>query len=260
MEKSKQVVMLMAHLGCNIASVEQKYQRLSRELPTEMYDVFLLFNVNRRSEMPPNLRKEYVCAYDLEDINALGYTPICKTLLPGSCHFPVLKFFIDHPQYSHYWFIEYDVEFTATWDVLMDAYAAHPADFIASHIFYYEEDMSWSWCRRCNHVGYPLGQCLRAFHPICRYSHAALDYIHHYQLAGYAAHSELLIPTCLYNAHFQLLDMGGEGSFVEEGGKERFYIYNEQIKTMRYRPVFNESESQLFSLEAKLFHPVKKYA
>jgi hypothetical protein len=98
----------------------------------------------------------------------------------------------------------------------MDAYFANNADFIASHILYYHEDPSWYWWTHYNRVGYPMEQSIRAFHPICRYSYNALEYVHKYQMDGYSAHSELLIPTCLYHGGLTLLDMGGTGSFIEE--------------------------------------------
>ncbi len=254
---NKQVVLLMTHYGCNMAAIEQKYRRLREELSSERYDVVLLFNVNDKSLLEETPCVDKICIYDLQDINALQYEPICPNLLPGSCHFPVLRFFLDHPTYTYYWFIEYDVEFTGTWDILMDAYFANNADFIASHILYYHEDPSWYWWTHYNRVGYPMEQSIRAFHPICRYSYNALEYVHKYQMDGYSAHSELLIPTCLYHGGLKLLDMGGTGSFIEEGHENRFYICNRKINTMRYRPVFNEVILKSPLYHTKLFHPIK---
>lgn len=257
MPMNKQVVLLMAHYGCNMAAIEQKYIRLRTELSSEQYDVVLLFNVNDKSLLEETPCVDKICIYDLQDINALQYEPICPNLLPGSCHFPVLRFFLDHPTYTYYWFIEYDVEFTGTWDILMDAYFANNADFIASHLRYYLEDTKWEWWTRDNDVGFPLEECLKAFHPICRYSNMALTHIHHYQSAGHSAHSELLIPTCLYHAGYRLLDMGGCGSFVEKGYENRFYVCNEHVNTMRYRPCFSKVIPVGGQQRAILFHPVK---
>lgn len=257
MHMNKQVVLLMAHYGCNMAAIEQKYRRLREELSSERYDVVLLFNVNDKtlSIKAPNV--DSICIYDLNDINSLNYVPICDSLLPGSCHFPVLKFYLDHPDYSYYWFIEYDVEFTGTWDVLMDSYFDNNADFIASHIYTYLDNPRWEWWTRHNNVGYPLEECLRAFHPVCRYSLTALAFIHKYQLDGFSAHSEVLIPTCLYHTGLQLLDMGGHGAFIEHNGADRFYICNSYINTMRYRPPFTEEEVTRYPYHTKLYHPLK---
>lgn len=254
MRMIKQVVLLMAHYGCNMVAIEQKYRRLREELSSERFDVVLLFNVNDKTPLLAVPNVDHICIYDLNDINSLNYVPICDSLLPGSCHFPVLKFHFDHPDYSYYWFLEYDVEFTGSWNTLMDAYFNDDADFIASHILHYHEDPSWYWWTHHNQVGYPLEQSLRAFHPICRYSYSALEHIHRYQMEGHSAHSELLIPTCLYHAGFQLLDMGGTGTFIEEGYENRFYICNRHINTMRYRPVFNKAALQYKEM---LYHPIK---
>ena len=254
MHMNKQVVLLMAHYGCNMAAIEPKYRRLREELSSERYDVVLLFNVNDKTSLLDVPNVDNICIYDLNDINSLNYVPICDSLLPGSCHFPVLKFYLDHPDYSYYWFIEYDVEFTASWDILMDIYFDNNVDFIASHIKFYHEDVCWYWWTHHNHVGYHITQCLRSFHPICRYSNEAMTYIDEYLSIGHSAHSELLIPTCLYHGGLKLLDMGGTGSFIETGYENRFYICNRQINTMRYRPVFKED---VLRIEAKLFHPIK---
>ena len=254
---NKQVVLLMAHYGCNMAAIEQKYRRLREELCSERYDIVLLFNVNDKTSLLTIPNVDNICIYDLYDINSLNYVPICDSLLPGSCHFPVLKFFLDHPTYTFYWFIEYDVEFTGTWNVLMDAYSENQADFIASHILHYHEDPRWYWWTHYNHVGYPMEQCIRAFHPICRYSYNALAHIHQYQLAGHSAHSELLIPASLYHAGFKLVDLGGNGSFIEKGQENRFYICNEHINTMRYRPLYNPKDIATMPYYDILFHPVK---
>lgn len=257
MTMGKHVVLLMAHDGCNMIAVEQKYRRLRNELAPERYDVFLLLNVNGKRFLKKAPDVDSLCVYDLDDLNALNYTPIHQKLLPGSCHFPVLKFFLDHPSYTHYWLVEYDVEFTGTWNVLMDFYFDHPADFIASHIRHYYDHPEWYWWTHCNQVGYPLEQCLRAFHPVCRYSQAALSEVHRFQASGHSAHSEVLIATCLYQAGYRLLDMGGHGAFVEQGGEDRFYICNGMLNTMNYRPPFTEGEVANSPYHAKLYHPVK---
>ena len=257
MRMIKQVVLLMAHYGCNMVAIEQKYRRLREELSSERFDVVLLFNVNDKTPLLAVPNVDHICIYDLNDINSLNYVPICDSLLPGSCHFPVLKFHFDHPDYSYYWFLEYDVEFTGSWNTLMDAYCNNDADFIASHILHYHEDPSWYWWTHHNQVGYPLEQCLRAFHPICRYSHKALTRIHRYQSAGHSAHSEVLIPTCLYHAGLRLLDMGGHGAFIEQNGEDRFYLCNSSMNTMSYRPPFTEDEVWNSPYHDKLYHPLK---
>ena len=75
MHMNKQVVLLMAHYGCNMAAIEQKYRRLREELSSERYDVVLLFNVNDKSLLEETPCVDKICIYDLQDINALQYEP-----------------------------------------------------------------------------------------------------------------------------------------------------------------------------------------
>jgi len=49
----------------------------------------------------------------------LNYLPISNSLMPGSNHFPLLKFFTDNPQFDFYWYIESDVVFNGDWEYLI---------------------------------------------------------------------------------------------------------------------------------------------
>ena len=232
----KQAILLMSHFFNR--TIEEKYNRLCRELDEERYNVFLLLNVNDKQTMQDIPTSVRLCLYDANDLNELGYTPIYEKLLPGSCHFPVLKFFLEHREYNFYWFIEYDVEFTAPWNVLMDDYLQNEADFIAPFVEKYEDKGAgkWNWWKLRNDSGFPLPESIRTFHPICRYSSAALLTIDEHQKKGYSAHSELLIPTCLYHAGLRLAQ------------------FDSWAKGVRYRPPYAANELK----ESKiLYHPVK---
>lgn len=108
MIKNKSVVLLSTHIINKY--VIQKYRKLNSDL-NKKYNIILLLNLDEGCEW--NVPDDISCFItNSENINKLGYEPIQETLLPGSCHFPILRFFIDNPEYHHYWFIEYDVEFT----------------------------------------------------------------------------------------------------------------------------------------------------
>lgn len=254
-------VLLMAHPDCHNMAIEKQFRKLREDLSQVQYDIYLIYNVDNKSNAQtkaPNIDNTIV--YDYDDMKGLGYIPISKDLYPGSCHFPVLKFFLDNSgKYSYYWFIEYDVVFSASWSALMDYYSSSDADFIASHIYPFNEYRNWYWWSHCNKVGYPINECYRAFHPVCRYSCHALTYLDKYLKQGFYAHSELLIPTVLFHAGCKLLDMGGSSSFIEENGRNKFYISNETINTLRYKPSFSEKQVLESPYRAKLFHPVKSF-
>ncbi len=258
--KMRQAVLLATHFY-DEQCILRKYDRLREELDEDSYDIYLLYNTNNKQKIYRIPKHVNVCIYDLDDINSLCYEPIMEEMLPGSCHFPVLKFYKEHPFYSHYWFIEYDVEFTSTWNVLLDSFQNKQLDFISSCVekYNFRNNGDWYWWKRFNNVGYPLENCVKAFNPICRYSNRALKYIDTFQKAGHSAHSELLIATCLYNAGYSIADFGGKGDFVAHGNTDRFYINSEDPKcaTMRYRPVFTKEEIAGQIISDKLYHPVK---
>lgn len=232
----RNAVLLMSHFFNE--TIEKKYNRLVKELDPNRYEVFLILNVNDKASVQNISTDTRLCIYDADDLNKLGYTPIYEKLLPGSCHFPVLKFYLEHPTYAFYWFIEYDVEFTAPWNVLMSAYNQDHTDFIAPFIAQYNDSQAkkWNWWTLQNNSGFPLSESMRAFHPICRYSSAALLAIDDYQKKGYSAHSELLIPTCLYHAGLKLAQFGSWG------------------KGVRYRPPYKTDELKEYGI---LYHPIK---
>ena len=258
----KNVVLLSTHIVNDY--VIQKYRKLCHDLNEKEYDIFLLLNSD--DEYKLDIPDDIVCfTTSCESINDLEYEPIEETLLPGSCHYPLLRFYMDNPLYQFYWFIEYDVEFTDNWYSFMNDCSANLSDydFLSCHIERFDEDKNkyWPWWYRSNNVGYKLTDCIKGFNPICRYSNAALAYLDHYQKMGHFAHSEVLITTCLYHGGFKIGDFGGRGEFVPEGYENKYYIPNMSginDGTMRYRPLYTLKEIERTGLRNKLFHPLKE--
>lgn len=258
----KNVVLLSTHFVNDF--VIQKYRKLYRNLDKEKYDIILLLNMDDGCEW--RIPNDILCfTTNCESINDLEYEPIEETLLPGSCHFPVLRFFIDNPSYAFYWFIEYDVEFTGSWLTLMRDCDENlrDYDFLSCYVERYDEEKNrdWTWWHRSNNVGVTLKDCIKGFNPICRYSNAALSYIDLYQKAGHSAHSEVLITTCLYHGGLKIGDFGGTSEFVPQGYERKFYIpdlFGINNGTMRYRPIYALNEIEQTGLQDKLFHPIKQ--
>lgn len=257
----KNVVLLSTHIVNEF--IIQKYRKLYCDLDKKKYDIILLFNMDDGYEW--NIPNDIACfTTNSETINELEYEPIEENLLPGSCHFPVLRFFIDNPLYEFYWFVEYDVEFTGSWHTLMKGCDENLGeyDFLSCYVerFNKERNIHWPWWYVGNNVGFKLNDCIKGFNPICRYSNAALSYIDFYQKAGYSAHSEVLITTCLYHKGFKIGDLGGVGEFVPKGYESKYYIPNlfgTKNGSVRYRPIYTFEEINQIGLHDKLFHPVK---
>lgn len=253
----KNVVLFVSHLIND--DIVARYRRLRDELPADRYDVIWLMTLSEGEEsaFPDDVDMATIRPHELRE---LGYTPIANTLVPGSCHFLPLRFFHDHPNYHHYWCIEYDVEFTGCWvtllndcDSRLDAY-----DLLACHVEPYRASNStWTWWHRDNHCGYPIEACIKAFMPICRYSHAALTCLNRYLKEKHAAHSEVMVPTCLHHHGLKIGDFGGSTPFTPDGYHNKYYIQDAGVNngTMRWRPAFTKEEA--WKMANKLFHPIK---
>jgi hypothetical protein len=208
--KNKEVILLATHFANDF--VINSYRRLYRELNKDKYAVILLLNLEEGDLWEfPNDITYYLT--DSNSINELEYMPMEDTLLPGSCHFPVLRFYLDNPIYDFYWFVEYDVEFTEKWSFLMDDCSENlrDYDFLSCHIEKFNEDTNknWPWWHMGNNLHIDLNKCIKGFNPICRYSKEALSFLDTCQKMGLSAHSEVLITTCLYHGGFKIGDLGG---------------------------------------------------
>lgn len=259
---TKDVVLLSTHFVNDF--IIQKYRKLYNDLGSGKYDIILLFNIDEDYlwNIPNDIS---IYTINCERINELGYEPIEETLLPGSCHFPVLRFYNDNPSYRFYWFIEYDVDFTGNWSVFIKDCSENLSeyDFLSSHIERFDEvkNVNWPWWYRSNYVGMELKDCIKGFNPICRYSNEALLFIDSYQKKAYSAHSEVLITTSLYHGGFRIGDFGGKGEFVPHGYEYKYYLPNLKYindGTIRYRPIYTRKDIELIGLQNTLFHPIKQ--
>ncbi len=263
-EDMKSAVLFVSHLIND--DIVARYRRLRDELPVDHYDVVWLMTLSEGEETvcPDDVKMTAVRPHELR---ALGYTPIASTLVPGSCHFLPLRFFIDHPTYHHYWLIEYDVEITGRWHTLLNDCDTHLDDYalLACHVEPFGScNRDWTWWHRDNHCGYPTEQCVKAFMPICRYSHAALLCLDRYLKAGHAArsaHSEVMVPTCLYRHGMKIADIGGAGPFTPDSFRNKYYLQAPGVNngTVRWRPAFTREDMLSQGLSHTLFHPLKTY-
>lgn len=259
--KKKQVILLSTHLLNE--RIITGYRLIAEQVDQKVFDIVLLYNTDQFDArlMPSDI----VCFQSgSEDINQLGYIPIAETLSPGSCHFPVLRFYRLNPSYVYYWFVEYDVEFSGTWATLMNDCTCNLAeyDFLSCHIEKYSPAANgdWPWWYKENNSGFALDECLKSFNPICRYSPQALNCIDQFQRKGLSGHSEVTIPTCLYHHGMKLGDFGGTGKFTPLGYRNKYYVQGVGVNngTMRWRPLFLEEEVRALGTRNKLFHPVKE--
>ena len=194
---------------------------------------------------------ENLFVFTLDVLNELGYTPIEKgKLVPGSNHFPLLKFYKENQGYDYYWLVEDDVRFSGEWKEFFDSFASCTSDFLSSVIETKAENPNWYWWASLKTGNEVIAEekLLKAFNPIYRLSRQALACIDAYLRIGWMGHHEVLLPTLLYNKGFLVEDFGGVGAFVCPENKAKFY----NDTSMRIAPVLPDDRKNY------LFHPVKE--
>jgi hypothetical protein len=219
-----------------------------REAESAGIDVFFLYHAQDNA-VPEAIEKQRHFIFSDDVLHELGYTPLRESLLPGSNHFPLLKFYLENPQYDYYWLVEDDVYFTGDWNTFFDAFRRLKSDFVSSRIRKYEEEPYWYWWRslRCP-VAISKENLVCSFNPVYRLSHSALDCLDLFLKSAWGGHHEAVIPTVLYYRGLSLMDMGGTGSFTPRNFKNRFYI----PESMWYLPI------PLGDRRNTLYHPIKE--
>lgn len=184
-----------------------------------------------------------------------------ESMVPGNAHLPVLDFGAAHPEFEHYWVIEYDVRFSGPWETFFAAFQANTADLIGSHVRTYEEEPNWHWWPTLQSAAgvVPVDRRMRAFLPAHRISRRALMLVAARAREGWCGHHECLIPTVLKCHGLTLEDIGGDGLFTPNLRRHRFYTsisFQGELQhfgSMRFRPplAFWGGRADF------LYHPVK---
>lgn len=216
-----------------------------------MADVYFAYH-QQGDVLPVSLQNiENLFVFTSDVLNELGYTPIEKgKLVPGSNHFPLLKFFKENQCYDYYWLVEDDVRFSGDWKDFFDSFASSTSDFLSSVIETKAENPTWYWWTSLKTGNEVIAEekLLKSFNPIYRLSSQALVCIDAHLRIGWMGHYEVLLPTLLYNKGFLLEDFGGEGTFVRLENNAKFY----DDTSMRIAPVLPDDRKNY------LFHPVKE--
>ena len=216
-----------------------------------MADVYFAYH-QQGDVLPVSLQNiENLFVFTSDVLKELGYTPIERgKLVPGSNHFPLLKFYKENQGYDYYWLVEDDVRFSGEWKDFFGSFASCTSDFLSSVIETKAENPTWYWWTSLKTGNEVIAEekLLKSFNPIYRLSRQALACIDAYLRIGWMGHYEVLLPTLLYNKGFLLEDFGGEGTFVRPENNAKFY----DDTSMRIAPVLPDDRKNY------LFHPVKE--
>ena len=256
MGKPNQVFLFMCHYISK--GITKEYEKLLRATKG-IGEAYYLYH-SSSEEIPAAVKEHNYYLYTYKSLASLNYPMLGPSLIPGHCHFPVLKFFQDNPRFDHYWLIEYDVRFSGNWHVFFDYFNTVKEGFLTSHIRSHADEPKWTWWSlRHPQKSIPISERLRSFNPIYRISNPALVSLHQSLQDGWCGHQEVVMPTLLSYNGFHLRDFGGRGRFTSPDTVNKFYFSaNDQFGnldrgTMRYRPLF----LRVGWRKNKLYHPVK---
>jgi hypothetical protein len=179
-------------------------------------------------------------------------------------HLAWIDFFEANPEFDAYWLIEYDVLYSGSWNELFDAFREHPCDLLCTHLRAHAQEPGWFWWPQIHAPAagpaLPEELLLRGFLPISRFSRRGFERLRDAVDEGWAGFLEGLVPTLFLASGLSIGDIGGDGPFVPEGFRNRFYTSASDadgslrdLGTMRFAPPI------LFPriLPGRLYHPVK---
>jgi hypothetical protein len=242
-------------------TVETEFRKLHADL-RERADALVLFNTPDRARVPERLEALPNFVTIESELMKLPFVEKLKLDLHGyNMDLPVIAFFQANPHYQYYWVIEYDVRFSGDWRRLLEGFEASEADLLCTNLYRFSVNPTWH--RRYPAMP-PAGQSVRdeervhAFLPIYRISAGALTRLVEAYKEGWSGLYEATVPTILERAGYTLEDFGGDGEFVRQGNRNKYYLSSHRTQSMSpgtfvFRPVFLSPGRR----PNTLWHPVK---
>lgn len=139
-------------------------------------------------------------------------------------HFRMLLFYMEHPDYSYYWFLDDDIDFDKNFRQLLESYDIIHDDFIAIQAFKKDDYQEFPHISKINSRmssgGRWLDLCpgpgdnfltkdkhIGSFFPIVRFSNKAMSFLLKVHKDGYYGYSEGFVPTTLASSGFKVSSM-----------------------------------------------------
>ena len=211
----KQAILLLTNR--TDGTIRNRYEKLEREYGQKA-DIFLLFDNSASIDNPELEHFHRIYRFSVSDLIDEGYVALESGFL-GNCHYPLLKFHKDYPEYDYCWLIEDDVVFSGNWSIFFDAFIKDSSDLLAAKIRSYADDPYWYWW---SSVKTPEGMTLSthelyaSFNPIYRMSARAMECLDIEMRNGWRGHFEALIPTIIVKHGLTKCDIGNDGVYTDE--------------------------------------------
>jgi len=171
-------------------------------------------------------------------------------LVPGNCHIPAVAFARQNP-HEHYWFVEYDVRYTGSWNTVFEMGRPSDADLIAALVESPFRDPTWyHW----ETIDLPYADVARSFNPICRASHRLLEEVTKVITGDHWAHNEALLASACRHHGWPMADLNDLARAHREAPLYTPAPDEHATGTLSYRP----AQSTVWGAERqRLHHPVK---
>jgi hypothetical protein len=168
---------------------------------------------------------------------------------------------------DHVWLIEYDVDYSGSWDELFGEFGDNDADLLTTALMYKSEDPDWPHWRTAHTPEWvPEDHLVRSLNPVMRVSQRLLNtYAVTLTDEEWGGTYEYTLSTVAVLSGARVEDLGNQGSFTPLGRAGRIYSGRSpsgtsEDLTFRFRPVrpryFHESPDA-FEQPHMLYHPVK---
>ncbi|MBA0883536.1 DUF3405 domain-containing protein [Flavobacterium sp. BBQ-18] len=132
-------------LSCRLSNaVIDTFNEIATATNSEKNITRLLYHL-KEANYQKEISDKDVFYFSDEILIGLEYKPLGEKLIPGNNHFPLLKFYKEHPHYDYYWCIEDDVRYTGNWDHFFNHFENSDKSFISSHIQRYADDPQWPY-------------------------------------------------------------------------------------------------------------------
>lgn len=251
-------------------TVLDRFEKLDREAPSGTDVYFLLDLANKTNNELRRARKavgEQLVLFDETDITDVEFPnpwadPTQRDLTPGNLDLLYLYFGTARPDYSRYWFIEYDVVYTGSWMDIFQAFEHSDVDLLGTTLQPHAVRPSWYWWPTFSPgSAISISEQLCGFFPVVRLSKEMLNQLSAGYQAGWSGHFEAVLPTLARHEGLSIEDIGGEGPYVDDENNNRFYINTIQSEnlspgTFVYRPARSQPGTTSGS-SGKLWHPIK---
>jgi len=221
---SRSVVLWNTHVWCRELEVEfEKFLHLAYPGAP---DVWLVLDAKIPHVEDLTRRYEHCRVMDPEELfRELPYPRMEGLGILHHSHFPVLDFYLSHPDYEYYWFIEFDVRYTGSWGSFLRSFEPYTQDLITSHVRRFRQEPAWPWWDSLRHPAKTIerDKYLRSYNVIFRISNRALAFIDREQRDGWEGFNEVSLPTLLHHGGYRVMDFGGDGDFAPAELRNRTY-------------------------------------